>query len=104
MAAELADFRAESKQLRNQELTMRRLEERARSLEAQLEAKVRRPRLCEPRSMLARTSSQGPRTCCLGLADAGQPAVLGASATHPLDSLQSVQEVEAEAARRTCRR
>ena len=43
MAAELADFKAESKQLRNQELTMRRLEERARNLEAQLEAKVRRP-------------------------------------------------------------
>ena len=42
MAAELADFKAESKQLRNQELTIRRLEERARSLEAQLEAKVRR--------------------------------------------------------------
>ena len=41
MAAELADFKAESKQLRNQELTMRRLEERVRSLEAQLEAKVR---------------------------------------------------------------
>lgn len=43
LAGELADFKAESKELRNQELTIRRLEERARTLEAQLEAKACTP-------------------------------------------------------------
>ena len=40
MAGELAEYKAESKDLRNQEHTIRRLEDRARSLEAQLEDKV----------------------------------------------------------------
>ena len=40
MAGELAEYKAESKELRNQEHTIRRLEDRARSLEAQLEDKV----------------------------------------------------------------
>eukprot|EP00884_Botryococcus_braunii_P002856 jgi/Botrbrau1/12571/Bobra.0169s0105.1 len=41
MAQELAEFKAESSQLKNQDLTIRRLEERARVLEAQLEDKER---------------------------------------------------------------
>jgi hypothetical protein len=40
MAMELADFRAESATLRNQDLTVRRLEERKKALEAQLAEKV----------------------------------------------------------------
>ena len=40
-ARELAEFKAESSQLRNQDLTIRRLEERARLLEAALQEKVR---------------------------------------------------------------
>ena len=40
LAGELAEYKAESRQLRNQEHTIRRLEERARTLEAQLEEKV----------------------------------------------------------------
>jgi len=44
LAGELADFKAESRQLRNQDLTIRRLEERARALEAELAAKARCPR------------------------------------------------------------
>lgn len=40
MAGELAEYKAESKELRNQEHTIRRLEDKARSLEAQLEDKV----------------------------------------------------------------
>ena len=43
MAGELAEYKAESKELRNQEHTIRRLEDRARSLEAQLEDKVPLP-------------------------------------------------------------
>jgi homeobox protein cut-like len=42
MTQELEEFRTESKQLKNQDLTIRRLEERARALEAQLETKVSR--------------------------------------------------------------
>lgn len=45
MAQELAEFKAESTELKNQALTIRRLEERTRNLEAQLEDKV----LCPPR-------------------------------------------------------
>lgn len=40
MAQELAEFKAESTELKNQDLTIRRLEERNRNLEAQLEDKV----------------------------------------------------------------
>lgn len=40
-ARELADFKAESAGLRNQDLTLRRLEEKNRSLETQLVEKVR---------------------------------------------------------------
>ena len=40
MAGELAEYKAESKELHNQEHTIRRLEDRTRSLEAQLEDKV----------------------------------------------------------------
>ena len=40
-ARELAEYKAESSQLKNQDLTIRRLEERARQLEAQLVEKVR---------------------------------------------------------------
>lgn len=40
MAAELADFKVESATLRNQDLTVRRLEERNKALEAQLAEKV----------------------------------------------------------------
>ncbi len=40
MAGELAEYKAESKELRNQEHTIRRLEDKARSLESQLEDKV----------------------------------------------------------------
>jgi homeobox protein cut-like len=40
MAGELAEYKAESRELRNQEHTIRRLEEKARSLEAQLENKA----------------------------------------------------------------
>ena len=40
MAGELAEYKAESRELRNQEHTIRRLEEKARSLEAQLEDKA----------------------------------------------------------------
>ena len=43
MAGELAEYKAESKELHNQEHTIRRLEEKARSLEAQLEDKVTCP-------------------------------------------------------------
>lgn len=39
-ARELAEYKAESSQLKNQDLTIRRLEERARQLEAQLLEKV----------------------------------------------------------------
>lgn len=38
---ELAEYKAESKQIKNQDLTIRRLEEKVRSLEAQLEEKER---------------------------------------------------------------
>eukprot|EP00899_Mesostigma_viride_P007255 jgi/Mesvir1/16530/Mv10076-RA.1 len=41
MAAELEEYRTEAVGLRNQEVTMRRLEERNRQLEAQMEEKVR---------------------------------------------------------------
>lgn len=40
LAGELAEYKAESRELRNQEHTIRRLEERARTLEAQLDEKV----------------------------------------------------------------
>ena len=40
MAGELAEYKAESKELHNQEHTIRRLEDKARSLEIQLEDKV----------------------------------------------------------------
>ena len=38
---ELAEYKAESAELRNQDLTIRRLEERVRGLEADLQEKVR---------------------------------------------------------------
>lgn len=41
-ARELAEYKAESSGLKNQDLTIRRLEERARQLEAQLQEKVPR--------------------------------------------------------------
>lgn len=37
---ELAEYKAESKELKNQDGTIRRLEERVRSLEAQVQEKV----------------------------------------------------------------
>lgn len=40
MAQELAEYKAESKELKNQDGTIRRLEERVRSLEAHLQEKV----------------------------------------------------------------
>ena len=40
LARELAEFKAESKGLVNQELTVRRLEERTRTLESELASKV----------------------------------------------------------------
>ena len=40
MAGELAEYKAESRELRNQEHTIRRLEDKARSLAAQLDDKV----------------------------------------------------------------
>ena len=40
MAQELAEYTAESTELRNQDHTVRRLEERVRSLEAELQEKV----------------------------------------------------------------
>jgi homeobox protein cut-like len=40
IAQELAEYKAESKDLKNQDGTIRRLEERVRSLEAQLQEKV----------------------------------------------------------------
>ena len=42
---ELAEYKAESSELRNQDLTIRRLEERVRGLEADLQEKVHRPAL-----------------------------------------------------------
>jgi septation ring formation regulator EzrA len=41
LAGELAEYKAESKELRNQEHTIRKLEDRVRSLDSQLEEKVR---------------------------------------------------------------
>lgn len=41
LAQELAEYKEESSALRNQDLTIRRLEEKVRSLEAQVEEKVR---------------------------------------------------------------
>ena len=46
MAGELAEYKAESKELHNQEHTIRRLEDKARSLEIQLEDKVPLPCTC----------------------------------------------------------
>lgn len=40
MAVELAEYQAESKELHNQERTVRKLEDRVRDLEAQLIVKV----------------------------------------------------------------
>ena len=40
MAQELAEYKAESKELKNQDGTIRRLEERVRILDAQLQEKV----------------------------------------------------------------
>ncbi len=45
LTAELGEYKAESRQLRNQDGVIRRLEERARGLEASLEAKVLAPAL-----------------------------------------------------------
>lgn len=107
MAAELADFKAESKQLRNQELTMRRLEERARSLEAQLEAKVRhvkthaacssawhdlRDNVPEPRALSC-------RPCHCWLTEADSKVAKRTINPKPCITLHGVQE--AEAARRS---
>lgn len=41
LARELAEYKAESKGLKNQELTVRKLEDKCRTLEGQLAAKVR---------------------------------------------------------------
>ena len=46
MAGELAEYKTESKELHNQEHTIRRLEDKTRSLEAQLEDKVPFPCTC----------------------------------------------------------
>lgn len=43
MAQELAEYKAESTELKNQEGTIRRLEERVRNLEAQLQERVSFP-------------------------------------------------------------
>lgn len=65
IAGELAEYKAESKELHNQEHTIRRLEEKARSLETQLEDKVPPPCTCCPaliqfRSPADYTSSAAP--------------------------------------------
>ena len=57
MAGELAEYKAESKELHNQEHTIRRLEDKTRSLEAQLEDKVPCPCTCCTVRTLLRSES-----------------------------------------------
>ena len=72
MAGELAEYKAESKELHNQELTIRRLEDRTRSLETQLEDKVPFPYTCCAARMQLKSyttysqlSSSHPPASCL---------------------------------------
>ena len=69
-ARELAEYKAESSQLRNQDLTIRRLEEKARQLEAQLQEKVAACGLSIPTALIASskhpscTHAVGEAACC----------------------------------------
>ena len=60
MAQELAEYKSESTELRNQDHTVRRLEERVRSLEAELQEKVQ-PAMC----LLVQSSALACRTYLL---------------------------------------
>lgn len=51
MVQELADFKAESKELRNQDLTIKRLEAQLSHMKAQLQNKVCSSR-CMPKSLI----------------------------------------------------
>lgn len=73
MAMELADFKTEATTLRNQDLTVRRLEERKKALEAQLAEKVRHVGL--------RIQGSGSSPCCSLLLRHGR---LGAISSLPM--------------------
>ncbi|KAK9826852.1 hypothetical protein WJX81_008080 [Elliptochloris bilobata] len=92
LAGELADFKAESKQLRNQELTIRRLEERARSLEAQLEVK-------EAEAEAARRDAAEEAASRAADAEAAREAALAAQLEEARASLAALQR-QAEAGQR----
>ena len=79
MAMELADFKTEATTLRNQDLTVRRLEERKKALEAQLAEKV------------GHVGCRAPESCCSLLQTRLTPAPLTASCHQQLDSKLIIQ-------------
>lgn len=67
LSQELAEYKAESKELKNQDGTIRRLEERVRSLDAQVQEKVRSFLLELQEVHAPRASASIHLTCCSAL-------------------------------------
>ena len=104
MAQELAEFHAEGTELRNQEVTVRRLEEKARGNEARLAEQVRSCR--SKRQGLQRDAGDTPGAACSTLTAAAVGVAggcRGCSTLHELLRLWCIMYAQS-AQRQVCRR